>query len=468
MQVSPLDQGPQTCNAHEAASMPEKSRWIPSRFNARSITPEGDLILWNSYSGAINLFRAAQKSAISKILSREGTVCELEGIVKYLHDRGYLVREGTDEYRRVQVAFGKKQFRGDILELILLPSEDCNFRCVYCYEDFARGTMQPRVRAAIKQYVRDRAPDLKQFTISWFGGEPLYGFKAVEDLAPFFKETAEKYGLNFGSHMTTNGYLLTPDVATKLLAWGIRDFQITLDGTPEQHDCRRKGRDGSGTFRRIFENLLEMQKREDSFHIVLRINYDRETFLNLESFFDTLQASFAGDSRFVVAFHAVGALGGENDKNLPLCGIQDARKAHNLLPIQALKRGLQITTVAENSGVGAQVCYAARPYNFIVGASGKIMKCTVALDKQDYNIVGRMTDDGEMEIDYDKLGRWIEPAFESDTGCQKCQLLATCQGMLCPWVRFEQGTRPCPSYKGDIHAELNAVASSRFKPTQIR
>src|SRR3712207_7092344 len=32
----------------------------------------------------------------------------------------------------------------------LLASEDCNFRCTYCYEDFARGTMQPEVREGIK------------------------------------------------------------------------------------------------------------------------------------------------------------------------------------------------------------------------------------------------------------------------------------------------------------------------------
>jgi uncharacterized protein len=425
-------------------------------------------VLWNSYSGAINLFPASQKAAIHKILSREGIVGRPKGIIKYLSSRGYLVQEGTDEYRRVQVAFGKKQFKSDLLELILLASEDCNFRCVYCYEDFARGTMQPRVRTAIKRYVEERAPDLKQLNISWFGGEPLYGYKAVEDLAPFFKEVSEKHGLMFGSHMTTNGYLLTPEVADKLLSWGVRDFQITLDGTPEQHDCRRRARDGSGTFDRILQNLLELRKREDSFRVVLRINYDRETFRKLQAFFDILQKSFSGDSRFTLAFHAVGALGSATDDTLPLCGVKDVREARALLPALALEKGLQVATLAENSGVGAQVCYAARPYNFIVGATGKIMKCTVALDKEDYNVIGRITDDGEMEINHDKLAKWIEPAFERDTGCQKCQLLPTCQGMLCPWVRFEQGRRPCPGYKGDLHAELNVVADFRLQQARVR
>ena len=29
--------------------------------------------------------------------------------------------------------------------------------------------------------------------MSWFGGEPLYGWEAVEDLAPFFMEMADEH-----------------------------------------------------------------------------------------------------------------------------------------------------------------------------------------------------------------------------------------------------------------------------------
>jgi len=34
------------------------------------------------------------------------------------------------------------------LELTLYPTEKCNFRCVYCYEDFALGRMTPRSPSA--------------------------------------------------------------------------------------------------------------------------------------------------------------------------------------------------------------------------------------------------------------------------------------------------------------------------------
>ena len=132
-------------------------------------------------------------------------------------------------------------YRQDVLELILLASEDCNFRCTYCYEDFQRGTMLPSVREGVKKMVERRAPHLKQLTVGWFGGEPLYGFQAMEDLGPFFIDIAEKHSIRYVSHITTNAYLLTPDVAEKLMAWQVLNFQITLDGMREQHDAKETG-----------------------------------------------------------------------------------------------------------------------------------------------------------------------------------------------------------------------------------
>ena len=57
-----------------------------------------------------------------------------------------------------------------ILSLILLPTEKCNFRCTYCYEDFAIGRMQPSVVRGIKALITHRVPHLDRLNISWFGG----------------------------------------------------------------------------------------------------------------------------------------------------------------------------------------------------------------------------------------------------------------------------------------------------------
>ena len=107
--------------------------------------------------------------------------------------------------------------------------------------------------------------------------------------------------------------------------------------------------------------------------------------------------------------------------------------------------------------MGSQVCYAARPYNYLIGASGKVMKCTIVLDKEEYNVVGRLTADGDLEIDNERLALWTEPEFEQDGQCRKCVVLPTCQGIHCPLIRIEHNVQPCISTRGNLKNELLAT-----------
>ena len=437
------------------------TRWIASRYNVRAVTGDGRLVLWNTYRGTMNVFSAKQRKPIETLLSRKGFEAKLGGMVKYLHDRGFLVKEGTDEYRRFQLGFGQQHYRTDRLELILLSSEDCNFRCEYCYEDFPRGTMEPWVRAGVKKVVERSLSRLRSLSISWFGGEPLYGWPAIEELAPFFVEVAEKHDLYLSSNITTNGYLLTPEVAEKMLAWRINRYQITIDGIPEDHDRNRPGRDGSGTFNTIFSNLQALRDRPEEYKVDIRVNYDRNNHLHMREFLDLLQREFEGDARFQLRFRVIGRWGGPNDPQLEVCGAEDAKRIQMELRSEARRRGLNVSDdLREVKGLGGQVCYAARPYNFIIGASGKVMKCTVDMDKQDRNIVGQLTEEGDLQLDPDQMALWTEPAYTQDTKCQKCVVLPVCQGVFCPLIRIEEDKSPCTPLRMTIKKEMLGVVES--------
>ena len=45
-------------------------------------------------------------------------------------------------------------FDAGYLNLFLLPTERCNFRCTYCYEDFNIGRMRPAVSAGVKALIQ--------------------------------------------------------------------------------------------------------------------------------------------------------------------------------------------------------------------------------------------------------------------------------------------------------------------------
>jgi uncharacterized protein len=470
LQKSPHDLNPP--QPESSVVDPPLTRWVPSRYTVRATMEDGRLILWNTFTGSMSTFPAAQATQVKEILRKPGVESLPKGLVGYLIDRGFLIKNDVNEYRRVQYAAGRQQYRSDILQFILLSSEDCNFRCQYCYENFARGTMQPWVRTAIKRLVEKRLPMIKQLRVTWFGGEPLYGLEAIEDLAPFFIETAQKSSISYASDMTTNGYLLTPDVADKLLAWKVLYYQITIDGPPEHHDCSRPARDGQGTFSTIFENLQALHRRTDFFHVTLRVNFDQNNHPYLGSFFDLLQKELRDDNRFELRFRAVGRWGGPRDQELSVCGEDEGPQVQRELEEEARRRGLNVEGgIREINRLGSQVCYAARPYNFIVGASGKLMKCTVALDTKDYNVVGRIRENGDLELDQDKMALWTEPAFENDSKCKKCVVLPVCQGTHCPIIRIEQGQSPCTPLRLNVKREMittQELSSGQARKTRVQ
>ncbi len=454
LQQSPYDLQPP---APQAPPPNPTQHWVPSRYNVRATADDGRLVIWNTLSGSITVFKPEDRERVIDLLQKRGFEAPREKVVAYLADRGYLVKKGTNEFRVLQTLFGQQHYRTDALELILMSSEDCNFRCKYCYEDFARGTMTPEVRESIKNLVRKRIKKLNRFHVAWFGGEPLYGWAAIEELAPFFQEIAAEHGVPYGSNMTTNGYLLTPDVADKLFAWGCRRFQITLDGLPEHHDHSRVGRDGSPTFAQIFENLKSLARREEDFMVALRVNFDQANAGGLSKFIDMLAAEFSGDTRFNLNLHAVGKWGGPNDAALNVCGAEDAHSVEREIMAQARSQGLHFGSLRDAAPMGSQVCYAARPFNFLIGATGKVMKCTIVLDKDESNVVGSLTPEGDMLLDDDRMGLWTEPAFEQDGQCRRCVMAPNCQGIHCPLIRIQDDTQPCIAARKHPREELLGI-----------
>lgn len=457
LQQSPHDLDPAPA---EVSTFPKLAHWTPSRYNIRANTEDGRMVLWNTLSTSMSVFESHQIPAILDLLKKQGIEAREEGMVAYLVKRGFLVKKGTNEYRKLQVKFGQQHYRTDMLQLILMSSEDCNFRCKYCYEEFKRGTMKPWVRDGIKKMILNRIKSLSSLHVNWFGGEPLYGWEAIEDLGAFSYELCKQHEMVHYSHMTTNGYLLTPDKVDKLFSWNIRNFQITMDGTPEHHDCSRPTREGGPTFATIFENLKSMAKRPDPFAVRLRVNFDKVNHGSLDRFLDMVSAEFSDDSRFKVDFHAVGKWGGANDEHLEVCGDEEDAVLADLKEA-ARVRGIEIPTLKDVNFFGGQVCYAARPFNLLIGADGKVMKCTIMLDTDERNIVGQVHEDGRLEINEENFALWTEPAYEQDTQCQKCVVLPSCQGIHCPLIRIQQNTQPCCGTRKNPKSQLLDVLKRR-------
>jgi uncharacterized protein len=427
----------------------------PSRFNAQTRSEDHKLLLYNAYTGHSCAIPDKHVDEAEKYINAQGYTGELSSMGQYLKSKGYIVQTDVDEDARWDVRYGLWQFRQDRLELILLSSEDCNFRCIYCSQQFKRGSMQRSVRTGVRNLVESRLRYLNSLAISWFGGEPLLGYDAIEELSPYFQKVAVSHSLEYHAGITSNGYLLTPERSRNLVSWGVSYFQITLDGKAIDHDSHRPLTEGGNTFDVITSNLRAMKLIDQNFEAVIRCNFDHTNFNSILELIDNLKDLAAGDPRFVLRFHPIGKWGGPNDDQLDVCGVRESSRQLVQLNTAAISAGIRTGSMQGGLTPGpGSACYAARPYSLIIGADGKVMKCTVVLDTDERNVVGRISEDGGIDFDEDRFALWTRPYYKTDTMCNKCFFVPVCQGTICPLPRITVGERPCPSQKLEIQQTL--------------
>ena len=150
----------------------ERLDWVASRFNAAVEQPDGDTLLYNSFMGAFARVPAVDSARLRDAL-HSGISGIPAGILAELCVHGFFVPSGTDEKARLDgLCVDEHLALLDRLQLVLLPNEQCNFRCKYCSQTFARKKMKRDVIEGVVALVARRAPSLKTLSVGWFGGEP--------------------------------------------------------------------------------------------------------------------------------------------------------------------------------------------------------------------------------------------------------------------------------------------------------
>ena len=299
--------------------------------------------------------------------------------------------------------------------LILLPTERCNFRCTYCYETFANGVMTARVVSAVKNLISRRIGELAEFSIDWFGGEPLLARHVIREISGHVLEQRHP-DLSYHAGMTTNGYLLDRGCLEELNALGVTSFQVSLDGWGEAHNASRKHLRKEETFDTIWANLLAAQESSLSFDMVLRVHFSPTSLGSVRTLLRKIGDAFGSDPRFRVFLKAVSRLGGPNDQELEVFQGVQRREV-----VRELRKWVRMTSRPATAENAVYVCYASQPNSLVIRSTGKIAKCTVALESPE-NEVGSLLDDGTISLNDERLTPWFV-----GLGTQELEALA------CPW-----------------------------------
>ncbi len=113
----------------------------------------------------------------------------------------------------------------------------CNLKCIHCYADAVSGDSNNEMNTEEgKLFIRQLA-DFGVPVLLFSGGEPLMR-KDFLELASF----AVKSGV--GVVVSTNGTLITPEIAREMKGIGFREVGISLDGIGEKND-KFRGKTGA-------------------------------------------------------------------------------------------------------------------------------------------------------------------------------------------------------------------------------
>lgn len=310
-----------------------------------------------------------------------------------------------------QLALSNKYF-----ELILFITEQCNFRCKYCYEDFKVGRMRPEVIEGIKNFLKNKIKNLDFLKISWFGGEPLIVKHLVYDLSDYIKNLSDHNKVVYKANMTTNGYLLTNQVMDSLNNFNINSFQISLDGIKEDHNKTRIRVDKKGSFDQIWKNLINLRNTNLDFEIILRIHVHIDNIKNIKLLLDDLINNFSYDNRFKILIKGIFGWQGASRDVYRLV----AKKSF-FQEIESLKLYLQDKIQLAYKDKANSMCYAAMANSLVIRADGSIAKCTVALDNPKNNI-GKINPDGSLSINNNLYNKWTESLINDDLKGMQCPM----------------------------------------------
>lgn len=407
-----------------------------SRYLVKAKSKDGSTIFYNiRNSKGVKISNQLSYSSF-KDLNENPSINNVFEKYQFLHD--------PNEAEEVLEAYIQKN-NNDTFHLIILPHQNCNFRCVYCYEKFEKNKMTPEVEEGVINLVKKKLSqdNFKNFFVSWFGGEPLLGTDVIERLSKEFRNLAVKYNVRYAANITSNGYGLTDKVIDMLLENEVTNFQITIDGIKEIHDKQRLLMGGQSTFDRIIANLKNLSNRQKKFITMIRMNVGPENLKHVDQHILDMKQIFGQDKRFQLYFHNIGHWGGDNDSQVEACSdnvtltLLNRTIDHDMNAISGLMKIRPDNT-----------CYAANPNSFVIGVDGLLYKCTVAL-YDDVNIVGKLNRNGDLNLDEEKMKLWTEGGV-SDSHCKSCFFASSCHGDSCPLIRIRDKVRPCPDAKKQV------------------
>lgn len=341
-------------------------------------------------------------------------------------NKGFIIDANTNELSVLKVEYLKAKFDTKRLSVVIVPTYQCNLDCAYCYEKLSYGTadntiMSVQVQDSICKWIERNLYGVETLEVFWHGGEPLVALDVVRRLGGKLKKLAEDRNVRFVTEMSTNGYLFIGSVAQELKELGITRYKMSLDGCRENHDSRKRHKNGSATFDTILENIEDSIGYIDE--IDLRLNIDKK---DLQDAYDLMKI-----------LEGKGLLGKVVPRLGKPCRFEDSVNDKTFTREEYSCEAVHFSLL---QGIGPRdfskkdcYCLVNQLNSVIIDGQGTLFKCVS--DTGDGQSCGKLKEDGTLTYNKNYYAHGLYNPLELEQ-CEKCPYLPLCVGE-CAYDRKE-------------------------------
>lgn len=420
--------------------------WKTSQYNV--ITNFNDkLSVHNLLSHKGFLLIKEQEDTLIKIFEAPNDYTSVKSF-EYLCQNGFIVEEDTNEIRMVdELKYTLIQMKSKLLQLTIIPTHQCNFKCIYCWENTKNtdDRMLNDIQQKLLSLIEDKMDHFSALSIDWFGGEPLIAYLVMANLLTHIDEICKRKKKPYTCSLTTNGYGLTLDRVRFLVNHHTHFFQVTLDGPSALHNKNRPLKNGGETFEVILNNLIRMKReiKEKTFKCLIRLNMTAETHMFFDEFITLIQNEFADDNRFSVYIQGV------ETHNFIRSEEMEGKYLHNYAEVEecydlCIARNIK-TAALKMLEPGALMCKTIYEGSFFVSPDGSMYKCDMDMNPDHVSYMGSLVDGVNIELTEHGDDFWKNVMIKNEY-CNSCLLLPLCCGLKCPYYNTLNPNNQCELY----------------------
>jgi len=410
-------------------------------------TGNGDHLLFNSMSGGFARVPAMNVDLVRQMLANpnmfECDTPEKQQLFDLAQKGGYIIKESIDEKAVLKMMSMLGRYSSEQFHLVIMPTMACNFACTYCFQQEDTELMSFELQQALVKWVETRLKVANNFQVGWFGGEPLLGFKCIDYLSGEFMRLCDKYDVEYGAAMSTNGYLMDQKVIDRFADWKLRHVQVTLDGPPDIHNQSRLLKNAMhDTYDTLVGNLEKVYETYPDFVVMLRVNVSEESIKHVPRFFDNLPEVIRQIAHMYLAeiYQCSSFLSADPSEN----PTENTTPVHNLTGKEMRKKMTEMNLMGAKyrkqfpcsdaqgryeryqMSPKAGYCQAQYANQFVIGPRGAISKCPVSY--QNELKIGQLHPDGTATFNLQKMAMWMGGDFFERKSCSRCKMLPTCMG----------------------------------------